>query len=158
VLTLCHELLKDSSSGAFRQFLAHARERHGDKVDYLPPVFEERQRKKLVSEQRQKLLDPDQRFFLALLLNVSDRAGIRTLVEKRYPTEAWVDVVSRWMFGPQQPDGPAPIAAKWDLGHSQAAQQALRAALAGDVDAKSEALGPFLRSPLLAPLFRAEST
>jgi hypothetical protein len=82
----------------FRALIDVAREKHGALVDLLPPVFEEVQRQEKIIAQRKLVHTVEQRFFLALLLNVPGKARILDLVSKRYPTRDPIDSVCAWVL------------------------------------------------------------
>jgi len=73
-----------------------ALERHGARVLNLEQVLHEQAREALIISLRQKVKDPEHRFFLALLLNLPDRHSILELIQRRYPEEAPRTLVSRW--------------------------------------------------------------
>jgi hypothetical protein len=72
-------------SRAAEDLVAAARERHGARVDYLVAAAEEQRRQADIVARREKVRDPDQRFFLALLLNAPDRETFLELIEAREP-------------------------------------------------------------------------
>ena len=72
-------------SRAAADLVAAARERHGARVEYLVAAAEEQRRQADIVARREKVRDPDQRFFLALLLNAPDRETFLELIEAREP-------------------------------------------------------------------------
>ena len=74
-----------------------ARSRHGELVDLIPPVYEENQRQYNIIMRRGYLTSSDQRFFLALLLNVPHRAMILELVKQRCPEQEPVETIAKWV-------------------------------------------------------------
>lgn len=62
-----------------------ARRRHGAAIDDLATALHEDLRRRKVGELRREVDDPEQRFFLALLQNLPDRASIEAMVQRRYP-------------------------------------------------------------------------
>lgn len=81
----------------FGRIIELARQKHGDLVDLLPPVFEELQRNLSLIEQRRYVTSPEHRFFLALLLNVPAKEQIIQLVSQRYPADEPVDTICQWL-------------------------------------------------------------
>lgn len=100
------------SADRFRAMLGRARLRHGQLVDLLPPVFEEKQRQADIAKRRGMIDGGDHRFFLALLLNVPERAMVLDLIRQRFPDADPVDLAVRWIkelaairiFGSREPN------------------------------------------------------
>jgi hypothetical protein len=70
----------------FRRLVGTARSRHGDDdVHCLEEVFAHQERLDQLVALRGAITDPEHRFFLALLLNVEDRATILALIRQRFP-------------------------------------------------------------------------
>jgi hypothetical protein len=82
----------------FQSMLEKARHRHGQLIDLLPPVFDEMQRQHNIVQRRRYLTDNEQRFFLALILNVPDRAKVLDLVKRRFPQQEPIDRVADWVM------------------------------------------------------------
>jgi hypothetical protein len=106
-------LFQLSKSGdRFRVMLEHARAKHGEIVDLLPAVFEEEQRQNDITKRRGMIDGEDHRFFLALLLNVPDRALVLELIRQKYPHDDPVERAVRWVselakiriFGSSEPN------------------------------------------------------
>ena len=79
-----------------------ARARHGAAVDDLLPALDEERRRRKLHQAREMVTDRDERFFLALLENLPDRASIEAAVRQRHPDAeardkivAWVEALSR---------------------------------------------------------------
>ena len=73
------------NSDRFQALIEKARERHGALVDLLLPVYQEQQRQLEIIKRRADVKSKDQRFFLALLLNVPQRKVLLKLVKQRFP-------------------------------------------------------------------------
>ncbi len=114
---LCHRELEEMlgvtrSRDRFQALLGRARMKHGALSDLLVPVFEEEARQHDISRRRAEIKNEDHRFFLALLLNVPDRARILSLVKQRFPEQNEVDLVVQWVreltatktFGSREPN------------------------------------------------------
>jgi hypothetical protein len=81
----------------FDRLLARTAERHGDLVDTFRAVFEEQARERTIIERRADAKDADQRFFLALLLNVRSRAEILRLTGEYFPDRDPVETILLWL-------------------------------------------------------------
>ncbi len=77
--------------------LDRARVRHGELIDLLPPVFEEGSRLQDIVKRRGTITSEDHRFFLALLLNVSERERLLAMVKSRFPNRRPIDIVLDWI-------------------------------------------------------------
>lgn len=156
------------SEPRYRRAVALARERHGGRIDQIVPALEEDQRRSWIFELRRVVNDAELRFFLALLLNLSDRDAIEDLIRSRYPQTDPLARIEEWIAG---------LAATGAIGLSLDAslRQLLRAALEGksseeilqqlrrqrspkeidpQADAIREALRRMTNHPILQPLFR----
>jgi hypothetical protein len=85
------------SADRFRFMLEHARVKHGEIVDLLPGVFDEERRQSDITRRRGMIDGEDHRFFLALLLNVPDRAMVLDLIKQKYPDDDPVDRAVGWI-------------------------------------------------------------
>jgi hypothetical protein len=90
-------LQNENGTGRFSSLIEVARQKHGSLVDLLPPVFEELQRNLRLVDQRKYITSAEHRFFLALLLNVPDRARILELVKQRLPSRDPVETICDWL-------------------------------------------------------------
>lgn len=77
--------------------LAAARGRHGARVDALASALAEAVRQRALAGMRARVRAPEHRFFLALLLNLGDRAAIDALIERRHPGHAPQLLIRRWL-------------------------------------------------------------
>ncbi len=75
----------------FQQFLDTAREHHGAAIDLFEECFREQARQHEIIDIRRFVTCPDQRFLLALLLNVPDRRAVLELIARRSPDRDPVD-------------------------------------------------------------------
>lgn len=64
-----------------------ARQRHGALIDQFVPCLAEATRQANITTRRGQIKAPDHRFFLALLLNLPDRASILDMVRARFPAQ-----------------------------------------------------------------------
>jgi hypothetical protein len=81
----------------FQRLLEIARRRHGSLVDLISSVFEEAQRQHHLISRRAQITSNEHRFFLALLLNIPERAKILELVAQRFPERDPVDTITDWV-------------------------------------------------------------
>lgn len=79
------------SGRRFEQLIDVARKHHGAVVDRFLECFREQSRQDEIIEARRSVTDPDQRFLLALLLNVPDRQAVLELLAQRYPGQDPID-------------------------------------------------------------------
>jgi hypothetical protein len=100
------------SADRFQAMLDRARRRHGMLADLLPPVFEEKARQAHIINRRSMIEGANHRFFLALLLNVPERARLLALVKQRFPDKEPVELMTGWVrelsktriFGSSEPN------------------------------------------------------
>jgi hypothetical protein len=81
----------------FQKFVQMARERHGDLVDLLQDVFAEADRQNNIVHRRSQITSAEHRFFLALLLNVRQRASLLELVTARFPERDPIQTIMDWV-------------------------------------------------------------
>lgn len=82
--------------GRFKELLSITRERHGEKGDELARVFERQAMQDEILKRRQVVIDPEHRFFLALLLNVDGKENIFHLISQRFADTDPVEKVLDW--------------------------------------------------------------
>jgi hypothetical protein len=85
------------SADRFQAMLEHARRKHGEIVDLLPPVFAEERRQTDITKRRGMIEGEDHRFFLALLLNVPERKMVLDLIKQKYPDADPVELGVGWI-------------------------------------------------------------
>ena len=85
------------SADRFESLLDCARRKHGALTDLLPPVFAEKQRQNDIAKRRGVIEGKDHRFFLALLLNVPERAMVLDLIKQKFPQADPVDLAVGWI-------------------------------------------------------------
>lgn len=71
-------------------------QKHGPLADGIESTLEECLRRDHIKRMRASVVDPEHRFFLALLLNVPNRADLLTLVSRRFPEVSSADTIMRW--------------------------------------------------------------
>lgn len=74
------------------------KERHGELAGVFPAVFAHQDKQSEILNRRQFITDPEQRFFLALLLNLEGRENILSLVQQRFSDENPLDKVLDWIL------------------------------------------------------------
>ncbi len=79
-------------------FMEIVSERHGERANIFPQVFAHLDKVDQILRLRSFVTDPEQRFFLALLMNVEGRERIFSLVKERFPDTEPLDKVLDWTF------------------------------------------------------------
>ncbi len=74
-----------------------ARQRHGEIVDLFMRACEGGRRTRIAIALRSKVVDPEARFFLALLMLLPDRDAIFELIRTRYPDAEPMAMIERWL-------------------------------------------------------------
>jgi hypothetical protein len=74
------------------------RAKHGERANVFGQVFAHLEKQDEIVRRRSYLTDPEQRFFLALLLNVEGRERIFSLIKERFPESEPLDKVLDWTF------------------------------------------------------------
>ena len=85
-----------SELGHFEEALAIFEKKHGALADGVSATLNEGVRRDAIKNMRGAIAEPEHRFFLALLMNVSTRADLLALVAQRFPDEAPIETVLRW--------------------------------------------------------------
>jgi hypothetical protein len=76
-----------------------ARERHGEIVDLFRKVCEGERRTRIVTALRSKVLDPEARLLLALLMLMPDRDAIFEAVRLQFPNAEPLETIEKWLAG-----------------------------------------------------------
>ncbi len=71
-------------------------QKHGKLAKGIGATLDEGIRRDLIKELRGPINDPEHRFFLALLMNVTARKDLLRLVKQRFPEDNAADVILRW--------------------------------------------------------------
>lgn len=82
--------------GQWDPAMAIFEKKHGSIADGIAATLKENDRRSVIKNLRSTVLEPEHRFFLALLMNAPTRAHLLALVERRFRKEAAIDVVMRW--------------------------------------------------------------
>jgi hypothetical protein len=72
------------------------KKKHGTLAAGVAATLHEEVRRNVIKSMRSTIIEPEHRFFLALLMNAPTRAGLLALVAQRFPEQAPVDIVLRW--------------------------------------------------------------
>jgi hypothetical protein len=154
--SLCHRELENllglsRSDERFLALLDRARVRHGDLAERLLPVYEEKWRQNDIARRRDQIKGEDHRFFLALLLNVPDRATMLRLIGERFPDRDPIELVVSWIselsatkiFGSHEPNVLG--IGEFDEGHLFVFREFLRGGTSEQIEAR------VATEPALAP-------
>lgn len=90
--TMSHLRDLDEWSGVLKLF----EQKHGKLAKGIGATLDEGIRRDLIKELRGPINDPELRFFLALLMNVTTRKDLLRLVKQRFPEHGAVDTILRW--------------------------------------------------------------
>ncbi|HEX8523308.1 MAG TPA: hypothetical protein VF669_13710 [Tepidisphaeraceae bacterium] len=71
-------------------------EKHGSLAAGVAATLEEDVRRSVIKSMRSTIIEPEHRFFLALLMNAPTRDHLFSLVKQRFPKQAPAAVVMRW--------------------------------------------------------------
>lgn len=82
--------------GAWENIFGSFQKKHGVLAAGVESTLEECLRRDHIKAMRASVVDPEHRFFLALLLNVQDRANLLLLVSQRFPQVSPLDTILRW--------------------------------------------------------------
>jgi len=78
------------------EVLATFQSKHGELALGVPDTLAECLRRETISRMRHFIVNPEHRFFLALLMNVQNRADIFALVTRRFPGSSPIDTILGW--------------------------------------------------------------
>jgi hypothetical protein len=82
----------------FQALMQRARQRHGQLIDFIPPVLDEMDRLEQIVQRRRFITSKEQRFFLALLLNIPERAKVLDLIQQRFPEQEVMETLDDWVM------------------------------------------------------------
>lgn len=88
----------NAASERFEKFMEIARVRHGEKANIFPKIFRHRENIEQIIKRRSYITDAEQRFFLALLMNVEGRNQILSLIKERFPDDEAIEKVLDWTY------------------------------------------------------------
>lgn len=93
---LRHAMARLQDLDEWHAVLATFQKRHGELAEGVPETLAECLRRETISQMRHHIGNPDHRFFLALLMNVQNRADIHALITERFPDQPPVDTILGW--------------------------------------------------------------
>ncbi len=96
----------------YQTLLDYAHRRQGQLIGFIQPVMHELYRQEQIIQRRQFITGSEHRFFLALLLNVPDRAKVLDLIQQRFAEREVMETLSDWtlelantkVFGSDEPN------------------------------------------------------
>ena len=95
--TLQHTMDRLQVTGEWESVLAKFQQKHGDLAKGVPATLAEVLRRDAITQMRYHIGNPEHRFFLALVMNVTDGKGIQSLVSERYPEQSPVETIITWL-------------------------------------------------------------
>ena len=93
---LRHAMSRLQDLDEWEAVLATFQDRHGNLAKGVPDTLAECLRRETLSGMRSQIVDPDQRFFLALLLNVPTRKDIFVFISRRVPDQSPIATILGW--------------------------------------------------------------
>jgi hypothetical protein len=94
ILQNCMTHLQDL--GSWTQVMAAFKKKHGALAKGVAATLEEGMRREMIKGLRSQVVEPEHRFFLALLMNVSDHGHMMRLVQQRFPEQDPVETTMQW--------------------------------------------------------------
>ncbi len=89
------ELIEDEDER--HNLLLTARLKHPKLIEALRPALLQDERRNKIARIRERVSNSDLQFFLALLLNITDRTTILNLIEERYPSRNSITAIVTWV-------------------------------------------------------------
>ena len=142
--------------------LATFQQKHGELALGVHDTLTESLRRQMITQMRQFIVNPEHRFFLALLMNVQNRADIYALITKRFPGSSPSDTILGWAeelmepsdFGITLLDAAFPETLDIDIEEQPPLLiAALKHALDGNTDKELLEIQAALTASCLRPLF-----
>jgi hypothetical protein len=93
---LRHAIPRLKELNEWDEVLATFQNKHGELALGVPDTLAECLRRETISQMRHFIVNPEHRFFLALLINVQNRADIFALVTRRFPGSSPIDTILGW--------------------------------------------------------------
>jgi hypothetical protein len=93
---LRHAMPRLKELNEWDEVLATFQNKHGELALGVPDTLAECLRREIISQMRHFIINPEHRFFLALLINVQNRADILALVTRRFPGSSPIDTILGW--------------------------------------------------------------
>ncbi len=89
------ELIEDEDER--HDLLLAAQWKHPKLIEALRPALFQAERRNKIVQVRERVSNSDLQFFLALLLNITERPAILSLIEQRYPSRDPVQAIVTWV-------------------------------------------------------------
>ena len=102
---LRHAMPRLKELNEWDEVLATFQNKHGELALGVPDTLAECLRRETISQMRHFIVNPEHRFFLALLINVQNRADIFALVTRRFPGSSPIDTILGWAEELVEPNG-----------------------------------------------------
>ncbi len=93
---LRHSMARLQALDDWDAVLATFQKRHGELALGVPDTLAECLRRETITQMRHHIGKPEHRFFLALLMNVQNRADIHALITERFPDQSPVETILGW--------------------------------------------------------------
>lgn len=93
---LRHAMPRLKDLDAWDEALATFQNKHGELAVGVPDTLAECLRRETISQMRHFIVNPEHRFFLALLMNVQNRKDILALVTQRFPGSSAIATILGW--------------------------------------------------------------
>jgi hypothetical protein len=93
---LRHTMPRLKELNEWDEVLATFQNKHGELALGVPDTLAECLRRETISQMRHFIVNPEHRFFLALLINIQNRADIFALVARRFPGSPPIDTILGW--------------------------------------------------------------
>jgi hypothetical protein len=93
---LRHTMPRLKELNEWDEVLATFLTKHGELALGVPDTLAECLRRETISQMRHFIVNPEHRFFLALLMNVQNRADIFALISQRFPGSTPIDIILGW--------------------------------------------------------------
>ncbi len=88
----------DAPKNRLEEFFAVIKARHGEVAEVLLETFEYQDRINEIINRRSYITDSEQRFFMALLMNVEGKERIFSLIKEKFPEDEPMDKVLDWVY------------------------------------------------------------
>lgn len=93
---LRHAMPRLKDLDEWNEALATFQNKHGELAVGVPDTLAECLRRETISQMRHFIVNPEHRFFLALLMNVQNRKDILALVTQRFPGASPIETILGW--------------------------------------------------------------
>ena len=93
---LRHAMPRLKELDSLDEVLTTFQKRHGELAAGVPDTLDECLRREKISQMRHFIVNPEHRFFLALLMNVQNRKDIFALISKRFTDSSPINTILGW--------------------------------------------------------------